>query len=307
MRAVIRASENGRGKVIRTLDPRFPKPVLYQAELYPEFRLDPLPEGSQKGNMVDLSRRWPLWVGTNRWWIPAIAGVAAIGAALVVDRQLSVSGQGLRPDIVDFFAELTRYGESDWILIPAGALLLITAAVALIVRWKLMRTMLWQFTALYAFIFFGVGAPSLVTTFLKRIIGRGRPGNFDEYGLLHFQFNWDRYSFQSFPSGHATTAFALAMVLAFLAPRWSYVALVFGVVVAASRVILGEHYPSDVLAGAIVGTLGAYAVRLFFASRGWGFRIAPDGSIRQRQMSSLRRYLILKRRGSAPGPQTSRP
>ena len=42
-------SETGRGKVIRTLDPRFPKPVLYQAELYPEFRFDPLPERGQKG------------------------------------------------------------------------------------------------------------------------------------------------------------------------------------------------------------------------------------------------------------------
>ena len=42
-------SETGRGKVIRTLDPRFPKPVLYQAELYPEFRFDPLPERAKKG------------------------------------------------------------------------------------------------------------------------------------------------------------------------------------------------------------------------------------------------------------------
>ena len=293
--------------MIRTLDPRFPKPVLYQAELYPEFRLDPLPEGGQKGNMVDLSRRWPLGLGTNRWWIPVLVAIAAIGVAIAVDRRLSVWGQGLRPDIVDFFRELTRYGESDWILIPAGVLLVVTVAVALIVRWKLMRTMLWQFSALYAFIFFGVGVPSLVTTLFKRLIGRGRPGNFDEFGLLHFQLNWDRYSFQSFPSGHATTAFALAMVLAFLAPRWTYVALVFGVVVAISRVVLGEHYPSDVVAGAIVGTLGAYAVRWFFASRGWGFRIMPDGSIRQRAMSSLRRYLILKRRGTAQGPQTSRP
>lgn len=40
---------DGRGRVIRTLDPRFPKPVLYQAELYPENRLIPLQGSSEKG------------------------------------------------------------------------------------------------------------------------------------------------------------------------------------------------------------------------------------------------------------------
>jgi membrane-associated phospholipid phosphatase len=281
--------------------------VLYQAELYPEFRLDPLPEGGQKGNMVDLSRRWPAGLGTKLWWIAPIGAVAAIVIANAFDRDLSVWGQGLRPDIVDFFAEITRYGESDWILIPAGLLLLITVAVALLVRWKLMRTMLWQFSALYAFIFFGVGVPSLVATLAKRAIGRGRPDQFDQYGLLYFRPNWADYGFQGFPSGHATTAFALAMVLAFLAPRWTAVAMVFGALVAASRVIVGAHYPSDVVAGAIVGILGAYLVRLVFAQRGWGFRVMPDGSIQQRAMSSLRRYLILKRRGSAPAPRQSQP
>jgi membrane-associated phospholipid phosphatase len=281
--------------------------VLYQAELYPEFRLDPLPEGSQKGNMVDLSTRWPVALGTRNWWIPVLVGLGAIAAALAFDRQVSVMARALPENVVGFFAELTRYGESDWILIPAGGLLVITALVAVFARWKLMRTMLLQFTALYGFIFLGVGVPSLVATLLKRFIGRGRPENFDQFGLLHFIPNWDRFGFQSFPSGHSTTAFALAMVLSFLAPRWTYAVLVFGVLVAASRVILGEHYLSDVTAGAMLGVFGAYAVRLLFASRGWGFRINPDGSIRQRAMSSLKRYLVLKRRGSAPIPRPDRP
>ena len=56
MRAVIAfLLRDGRGKVIRTLDPRFPKPVLYQAELYPEFRLDPLPEPLKKGKSGRLT------------------------------------------------------------------------------------------------------------------------------------------------------------------------------------------------------------------------------------------------------------
>ena len=58
--------------------------------------------------------------------------------------------------------------------------------------------------------------------------------------------------------------------------------------------------------GALLGILGAYAIRLLFASRGWGFRFRPDGGIEQRQMSSLRRYLSLKRRDSARAPLLNR-
>jgi membrane-associated phospholipid phosphatase len=169
-----------------------------------------------------------------------------------------------------------------------------------------MRTMLWQFTALYGFIFAGVGLPSLVGTLAKRAIGRGRPDHFDQLGLLGFSPNWIDWTFQSFPSGHATTAFALAAVIGFVSPRWFYPGLVFAAAIGVSRVTLGVHYSSDVVGGAILGLLGAYLVRLLFASRRWMFEMTPSGTIRTRAMSSLRRYLALKRRGSAPVPQPNR-
>jgi membrane-associated phospholipid phosphatase len=201
--------------------------------------------------------------------------------------------------VPDLLRQITDYGEPAWILVPAGGLFVLTAAVALVTRWRLMRTMLWQFCALYAFIFVGVGLPWLVTALLKRAIGRGRPELFETSGLLGLHPNWSEWTQQSFPSGHATTAFALAVVLGFLAPRWLWPALALAAAVGVSRVGLGVHYPSDVLAGAIVGGLGAYLVRWLFARRGWMFTTAPDGSIEGRAMSSLRRYLRLKRRGSA--------
>ncbi len=257
--------------------------------------------------MVDLSTRWPLGLGTRNWWITVAAALVALGVALAFDREISLWAQGLNREIVSFLAELTRYGESDWILIPAGVLLIVTAAVAYFVRWKLMRTMLWQFTALYGIIFVGVGAPSIFTTIIKRFIGRSRPQLFDEYGTtLHFVPNFLDWTFQSFPSGHTTTAFALAAVLGFLAPRWFGAVMVFAAAVGFSRIAVGMHYPSDVVGGALVGLIGAYGVRLLFARRGWGFRIAPDGSIHQRQMSSLKRYLQLKRRETAAKPLKDR-
>jgi membrane-associated phospholipid phosphatase len=281
--------------------------VLYQAELYPEICLDPLPERAQKGNMFDLTRRWPLGLGETRWWVTVAAMLAVLALAFVFDRELSVWAEGWPESVRGALEQLTPYGESDWILIPAAALFVLTAAVAVFIRWKLMRTLLWQFAALYGFIFAGVALPSLIATLVKRAIGRGRPQYLDQHGTLSFSPNWLDWTYQSFPSGHATTAFALATVIGFISPRWFYPGLAIAAAIAISRVSLGVHYPSDIVAGAILGVLGAYLARLIFAGRRWMFEPAADGGIRARPMSSLKRYLRLRRRGSAPAPQTSRP
>jgi membrane-associated phospholipid phosphatase len=62
------------------------------------------------------------------------------------------------------------------------------------------------------------------------------------------------YELASFPSGHATTAFALATLLALWYPRGTAGFLLVATLVGWSRVALGSHFPSDVLAGAILGS-----------------------------------------------------
>jgi undecaprenyl-diphosphatase len=93
---------------------------------------------------------------------------------------------------------------------------------------------------------------------LREVIGRDRPPvRFVEpEPLLRTP------SSHSFPSGHSTTAFAAATVLALYVPRFRVPLFVLAALIAWSRVVVGVHYPLDVLGGAVLGTgLGLAAAR----------------------------------------------
>jgi undecaprenyl-diphosphatase len=64
----------------------------------------------------------------------------------------------------------------------------------------------------------------------------------------------------SFPSGHTTASFALAMAAALVFRRLGPWPLVAAALVGFSRIVVGMHYPGDVLAGALLGTLTPLAL-----------------------------------------------
>ncbi len=104
-----------------------------------------------------------------------------------------------------------------------------------------------------------VWAADLVTLAVKEITGRPRPFQVlpEADPLLRVSFGG------SFPSGHAATSFAGAVVLSFLVRRAAPALFVLAAAIAFSRVYVGAHYPLDVLGGALVGSLvGAGAVAL---------------------------------------------
>ncbi|KQT16275.1 hypothetical protein ASG57_31900 [Bradyrhizobium sp. Leaf396] len=89
-------------------------------------------------------------------------------------------------------------------------------------------------------------------------------------GVYGFDFFHVEAAWLSFPSGHVATVAALTAALFFLGSRAWRVAASLSAAVLVGRVVVGAHYPSDVLAGAACGVLGAYLVfRAFRVRRPW--------------------------------------
>ena len=230
---------------------------------------------------------WP--IPTRNTALAALLGLFALLFVLhFADRPISVWGQGLPEPIPGIMHWITRWGESDWQLIPALMILLLTAAAIPLVRSDIWRNALREVRVLAGFVFVGVGLPSLTSSLLKRLIGRARPEAWTPDAQISFIPNLTLYDHQSFPSGHSTTAFAMAMVLVFIWPRTLWPALAAALLIALSRVITGQHYLTDIVGGAVLGTLGAYAIRYFFARRSWLFEIGADGQIARKPFSGIR-------------------
>ena len=88
------------------------------------------------------------------------------------------------------------------------------------------------------------------STLIKYTIRRHRPQELAQFYALKN----DRYSF---PSGHATRMAAIATVVGQLVPKLAPASCGLALFVAACRVAVGVHYPSDVLTGLVIGSLSA--------------------------------------------------
>jgi undecaprenyl-diphosphatase len=131
-----------------------------------------------------------------------------------------------------------------------GESLIILSLVILGVGYGLKHSV-WKEAGWKSLIAHGLAAVS--SNLLKHAIGRPRP-KFMHAGTLELSpsagSGWD-----SFPSGHATASCAVAMVLAIRFPKAKWVILTIALAIAASRIVRGAHYLTDVTGGALLGCL----------------------------------------------------
>jgi hypothetical protein len=227
-----------------------------------------------------------------------LAAAALIGAAMLVLDGWALGQQKRMPIwVINLFNEITDYGRSGWFLWPSGILIIALAILAATTQ-RLARLTVVSLIVRLEFIFVAIALPGLAVTVVKRLIGRVRPSVVGPFAYV--PFSW-RPDYASMPSGHATTAFAVAVALGALWPRARPLLWLYAIVIAASRVIIAAHYPSDVIAGACVGGFAALIVRNYFAARRLGFAAAPDGSVRALAGPSWRRIRSIAARlfGSA--------
>ncbi len=150
------------------------------------------------------------------------------------------------------------------------------------------------------FLLVAVLVPALAGNLIKWMVGRGRPFVGGEANAFNFSHFAGSEAYASFPSGHANTAFALAFAVAALWPQTRLWMLVYALFICATRLVLLAHHPSDVLAGALIGVIGAMLVRYWFAARRLGFAIEHSGHIVALPGPSLERLKRVAR--GAPGP-----
>ena len=107
----------------------------------------------------------------------------------------------------------------------------------------------------------------ILTNIIKVIFGRARPALYIEDHIYGFSwFNID-VVYRSFPSGHSTTAMAIAMGFALLLPKYRIWFITLGITIALSRVVLTEHYLSDVIAGGFLGSSSSLILYHIFYHR----------------------------------------
>lgn len=216
------------------------------------------------GHVLSAPARWE-----RRDWLIFSLEAAGVAAVSRFDRPIQKRLQRNRDGIADDIARIAEPFGAEYSFIVLGGFYL-TGALA--DRPKPKEVALDGLAASFI-------ASVIVTPTIKIVVGRDRPAQSERVDDVHpFRFFGDN----SFPSGHATQAFAAASAIATHYDSIWINAAAYGVAALAgfARVQHNAHFASDVVAGALIGTaVGRATVHYNEASRGllsFGPQIDPD-------------------------------
>jgi lipid A 4'-phosphatase len=196
-------------------------------------------------------------------WLAAAAlgwGAAVLFSLAFLDRPIARTFHDADPTVVAIFQFITQFGLGKGYLIASAlAFFGLGAAAAGVQDPALSRRLaLNAYRAL--FVFLVVAVSGLLADLLKVVFGRARPKLLFAGDVYGFSWGATQADHWSLPSGHATTAAALATAFSLLWPRGITAYWLAALLVMASRIVIDAHYLSDVIAGAALGAIVAWTI-----------------------------------------------
>ncbi len=153
-----------------------------------------------------------------------------------------------------FLSIFTKLGSNVFYF---GPLFILAVCFRYIFKNKKWETRIW-------FLWFCVLISNVICFALKVSLGRARPFLWFDSDLYGFYWMKLQPRFWSLPSGHTTTVMSLLFGLCILFPRYFYAFMMLGVMVVFSRIILTEHYLSDVLVASYLALVEIGLLLVFF-------------------------------------------
>jgi len=221
-----------------------------------------------RGLTARLGRAGAIWA---LYALLTLTGIIACYA--YVDRPVALFFHRADPATVDVFRFITRFGVSTYYLIGSALAAVVLWAAARRTRLREHVDRLRGLAAAALFLFLSIAVSGLATDLLKVVFGRARPKLL--FANETFGFDWwgGKADFWSFPSGHATTAIAIAAALYCLWPRFLPAYVAFALLVSLSRAVVGAHFVSDVIFAAFIAIGVVTLLRRGFERR--GIRLSP--------------------------------
>ncbi len=238
----------------------------------------------------------------GRLYLATLAtGLLVLASLLFIDIPLAAAARRLDPATVEPFRYIEKTGLSDgWLILSA----LSWVGLELFARLKPARAPFCRSLAYFPlFVFLSVAISGLTTDLIKYLLGRMRPSLFfGDQAQFGFGFFQTAGAYTSFPSGHSTTVFAIATILALIWRPGLPIYAAGAILVGASRVITGAHWPSDVIAGAFIGVVVTLYIYRILALNGVALRDTGAGTARWQRKGSWAETLMLDRLIAAVGP-----
>lgn len=158
--------------------------------------------------------------------------------------------------IYNFAKNITDFAKAEYQLVPS------------LIFYIYFRNKNRYYANIALLIFVSVALSGLTTDIIKFFLGRYRPIEYFEHQLYGFKFFQTKYRYTSIPSGHTTTIFSAMYVLAIFFKKYRFPLIIIGLLMASTRVISLNHYPSDVLAGILVAIIVSSILYKRFEKRG---------------------------------------